>query len=368
MKGKVVVLGAGGRFGRAAVLAFAEAGWDVRAATRSGRNDFDAGVDAVAVDGTDAASVRRAAEGCDVIVNALNPPYPEWAEVVPRFTAAVLAAAKATGATVLIPGNVYNFGTDYFGGAAEHRVAPFVSMAYTPTGQGYALLDAQDQAISRARDRAANLAHGLKTPLSALAGDIERLNAKGETEIADDISELAQRMRRHVQRELARARLRHGRSHDKTPLKPIADGVLRALKRTPDGEELELECAVAPSLTVPVDPDDLNELIGNLAENAVRFARSRVRVDAERNPDATVIRIGDDGPGLDPAGIASALRSDQRLDQSERGAGLGLAISGDIVESFGGQLELGSSPLGGLEARISIPLTAQPGQPPRSGT
>ena len=231
-----------------------------------------------------------------------------------------------------------------------------------------ALLDAQDQAIGRARDRAANLAHGLKTPLSALAGDIERLNAKGETEIADDISELAQRMRRHVQRELARARLRHGRSHDKTPLKPIADGVLRALKRTPHGEQLELECAVAPSLTVPVDPDDLNELIGNLAENAVRFARSRVRVDAERNPGATLIRIGDDGPGLDPAGIASAMQSDQRLDQSERGAGLGLAISGDIVESFGGQLELGSSPLGGLEARISIPLTAPPGQPPRSGS
>lgn len=224
-----------------------------------------------------------------------------------------------------------------------------------------ALLEAQDQAISRARDRAANLAHGLKTPLSALVTDIERLRAKGETAIADDISELAHRMRRHMERELARARLRHGRSHDRTPLKPIVDGILRALKRTPAGENLDLVCGVGANLTVPVDPDDLNELIGNLAENAVRFARGRVTVEAERTSSATLIRIGDDGAGLDPAGIASALGSDRRLDQSGLGAGLGLAIAGDIVDSFGGQLELGTSQLGGLEARIVIPLTAPPG-------
>lgn len=224
-----------------------------------------------------------------------------------------------------------------------------------------ALLDAQDQAISRARDRAANLAHGLKTPLSALASDIERLHAKGETEIADDISDLAHRMRRHMERELARARLRHGRSQDRTPLKPIVDGIFRALQRTPAGEELELHNAIGTSVTVPIDPDDLNELIGNLAENAVRFARSRVIVDTEITPEAVLIRICDDGPGLDPAGMLNAIKPNQRLDQSELGAGLGLAISGDIVDSFGGQLELGVSSMGGLEARISIPLTAPPG-------
>jgi len=224
-----------------------------------------------------------------------------------------------------------------------------------------ALLDGQDQAISRARDRAANLAHGLKTPLSALASDIERLRAKGETDIADDISELAHRMRRHMERELARARLRHGRSHDKTALKPVVDGIFRALKRTPAGEELELQNSVNASVTVPIDPDDLNELVGNLAENAVRFARSRVTVGTEVTPGAVMVLIGDDGPGLDTADLASAATPNQRLDQSELGAGLGLAISGDIVESFGGQLELGTSPLGGLEARISIPLTAPPG-------
>ena len=111
---------------------------------------------------------------------------------------------------------------------------------------------------------------------------------------------------------------------------------------------------------VPVDADDLNELVGNLAENAVRFARSQVLVDTEVAGDAVVIRISDDGPGLDQAGMISARGTDQRLDQSELGAGLGLAISSDIVDSFGGLLELGSSPSGGLEVRISIPLTAPP--------
>lgn len=224
-----------------------------------------------------------------------------------------------------------------------------------------ALLDAQDQAIGRARDRAANLAHGLKTPLSALASDIDRLRDRGDSEIADDIAELAQRMGRHIERELARARLRHGRSHDKTPLRPVVDGILRALKRTPDGEQLDLDCGIGAKVTVPVDPDDLNELIGNLAENAVRFARSRVVISAEESVAAIVIRIGDDGPGLGPDEMSSALQPGTRLDQSGPGAGLGLAIAGDVVDSFGGQLELDASPLGGLEARIIIPLTKPPG-------
>lgn len=239
-------------------------------------------------------------------------------------------------------------------GGVPREVAPLVE-------EVNALLDAQDQAISRARDRAANLAHGLKTPLSALATDVERLRANGQTEIADDIAELGNRMRRHMQRELARARLRHGRSQVRTQLAPIVDGIFRALKRTPAGEDIELHNTVEASLVVAVDPDDLNELIGNLAENAVRFARSRVTLATEFTGDTVVIRIGDDGPGLDPAGLASAMKPGQRLDQSELGAGLGLAIAGDIVESFGGRLDLGTSALGGLEAQISIPLTAPPG-------
>jgi signal transduction histidine kinase len=224
-----------------------------------------------------------------------------------------------------------------------------------------ALLDAQDAAIGRARDRAANLAHGLKTPLTALEGDIERLREKGETEIAGEIAELAQRMRRHTERELARARLRHGRSAGQIPLMPHAQAILRTLKRTPAGEALDLQCRIAPSLTVAIDVEDLNELIGNLAENAVRYARTKVLIEAEAGTDAITIRIGDDGPGLDPAHIPQAGSPSQRHDESAMGAGLGLAIAGDITDSVGGRLELDRSALGGMEARITVPIRAPPG-------
>jgi signal transduction histidine kinase len=226
-----------------------------------------------------------------------------------------------------------------------------------------ALLDAQDAAIGRARDRAANLAHGLKTPLTALEGDIERLREKGETEIAGEIAELAQRMRRHTERELARARLRHGRSAGQIPLMPHAQAILRTLKRTPAGEALDLQCRIAPSLTVAIDVEDLNELIGNLAENAVRYARTKVLIEAEAGTDAITIRIGDDGPGLDPAHIPQAGSPSQRHDESAMGAGLGLAIAGDITDSVGGRLELDRSALGGMEARITVPIRTRPAPP-----
>lgn len=109
----VLVLGAGGRFGRAAVTAFSEAGWQVRAFVRPNRPAPTArGIDAIEGDAFDATNVIEAARGADVIVHALNPPYPLWSQDVPRQTESVLAAARATGATVMIPGNVYNYGSD----------------------------------------------------------------------------------------------------------------------------------------------------------------------------------------------------------------------------------------------------------------
>ncbi|WP_147103735.1 NAD(P)H-binding protein [Tateyamaria sp. syn59] len=103
----VIVLGAKGRFGRAAVHAFAEAGWRV---TRAGRG-LD-GAACVEVDATDTAALVSACAGQDVIVNAVHPPYHHWVTTVPRITQAVIAAARASGATVMIPGNIYNYGRE----------------------------------------------------------------------------------------------------------------------------------------------------------------------------------------------------------------------------------------------------------------
>lgn len=113
MPKKVIILGAKGRFGRAAVNAFLAAGWTVRAFARSWNgSDTDPQVEQFPGDAFHADTLARAANGCDVIVNALNPPYPLWRRNIPRITAAVIHAARATGATVMIPGNVYNYGAN----------------------------------------------------------------------------------------------------------------------------------------------------------------------------------------------------------------------------------------------------------------
>lgn len=111
MPGEVIILGAKGRFGRAAVEAFVDLGWRVRGFARSWvGTTAPRGVDRVSGDAFDAGAVTGASQGCDVIVNALNPPYPRWVCDVPRLTASVVEAAKQSGATVMIPGNVYNYG------------------------------------------------------------------------------------------------------------------------------------------------------------------------------------------------------------------------------------------------------------------
>ncbi len=108
---KVIILGAKGRFGRAAVDAFLASNWEVSAFARSWEGvEKRAGIELIAGDAFDASAVANAAAGCDVIVNALNPPYPKWAHDLPRFTKNVIEAAKTTGATVMIPGNVYCYG------------------------------------------------------------------------------------------------------------------------------------------------------------------------------------------------------------------------------------------------------------------
>lgn len=110
MTGTVLILGANGKFGHAATTAFAAAGWTVRAATRTGAGPSVPHVACVACDVTDRAAVIRAAQGVDVIVHAVHPPYPDWAKVMPVHTANIIEAGLSNGATVMISGNIYNFG------------------------------------------------------------------------------------------------------------------------------------------------------------------------------------------------------------------------------------------------------------------
>ena len=220
------------------------------------------------------------------------------------------------------------------------------------------LLEAQERDMLRARDRAADLAHGLKTPLTALASSIQRLRDKDEVELANEIDEQTEKMRRHIERELVRARVRHGGVLTHVKIANCADAIIRTLKRTPAGERIEFEQSVPADMTLAVDPDDLNEVLGNLLENATRHARTLVRIGAILSLERIFISVDDDGEGLSDDSRAKALLRGVRLDSTGTGAGLGLAIAQDIVVAYGGQLELSASSLGGLQASIVLPAKA----------
>jgi signal transduction histidine kinase len=216
-----------------------------------------------------------------------------------------------------------------------------------------ALLDARERDIARSRHRAADLAHALKTPLAALVADGERLRQKGEGAIAHDIESAVDTMRRHVDRELARARLRGGVDLQRgagTEVAPLVRSLIATLSRTQAGERLRYETAIADDVTAPFDRTDLAEVLGNLLENATRHAKAYVRVVAQVAADGLAIVVEDDGPGIAEDLRPAALARGGRLDERADGAGLGLAIVQDVLDAYGWTLQLEVSALGGLKA------------------
>jgi signal transduction histidine kinase len=218
-----------------------------------------------------------------------------------------------------------------------------------------ALLAAQEASVARARDRAADLAHGFKTPLTALVGDVARLRDRGEADIAADVEATALMMQRHIDRELVRSRQRNAGSVEPVAVRPVVDSLIRTLGRTPSGERLEFECEIDDGVEVRIDRDDLTEILGNLMDNAVRHARTVVRIGSSGHRGGRVdLTIEDDGPGLDARTRDAVAARGVRLDRSSAGAGLGLAIVNDILEIYDGRLVLESSGYGGLTARIVL--------------
>ncbi|XSG80913.1 MAG: sensor histidine kinase [Methyloligella sp. ZOD6] len=217
------------------------------------------------------------------------------------------------------------------------------------------LLQARSDQVEKARRRAADLAHGLKTSLQVLSGEARSLREKGETEAAKTIELLADTMQGHVERQLAQARLAPKTGIARTDIAHIVATVRRVMERTPRGAELTWSEKVQDGLAVRMDAQDLAELLGNLLENATRHANSEVTVTAEAEADKAVLTIADDGPGIPEDRFEAVLRRGERLDQSGEGAGLGLAIVADIAEAWGGEVRL-SDNRPGLVVRLILPL------------
>lgn len=214
-----------------------------------------------------------------------------------------------------------------------------------------ALADTREADLMRARKRAADLAHSLKTPLAVLAAQSRRARAAGADEPADGLDRAIAAVGAALEAELARSRASAARGAaqiaDSCPAM-VTDGLISVIERTEHGERIVFDTDLADELRVPVASEDLAELLGALIENAARHARRVVRIAGHDAADGVMLIVEDDGPGISEDHAAAALVRGGRLDEAGPGHGLGLSIVRDLVDATQGQIELGRSTMGGL--------------------
>jgi signal transduction histidine kinase len=219
-----------------------------------------------------------------------------------------------------------------------------------------ALLESREHAVRRAVAKAGDLAHGLKTPLAILTHEAERAKAAGQLEVAAAVQQQVDRMRRQIDYHLAHAR---AAAADATAalssIKESADGLARALHRLHAERGMAIEVRVPADLAVRVQREDLDEMLGNLLDNACKWGRARVTIDAAQTGGGVEITVDDDGSGLAEEMREAVLVRGVRADEAAPGSGLGLAIVRDLAEIYGGSISLEAAPLGGLRARLRFP-------------
>lgn len=243
-------------------------------------------------------------------------------------------------------------------GEAQKLPAEYPAELLPLVGEVNELLEQQQKSMEFARARAADLAHGLKTPLSVLRNLAAEMKHEGEADAGTQVDEIVGEMDDRVEYQLRLSRLRmRTKAHQlSASLNEAVDRTVAVLGRTQEGEVLDWKVEVAPQLTVDIDRHDLMELVGVILENAAKWGKSRVRVEGHANGGFAELRIADDGPGLSEAQIAHLGVRGQRHDESRRGSGLGLAIALEVVALNAGTVHFARAAEGGLEATVRLPL------------
>lgn len=220
-----------------------------------------------------------------------------------------------------------------------------------------ALLEHQAAAVTRAQAKAGDLAHGLKTPLAVLAQEADRAQTAGHDELAESIRQQVSRMQRQVTYHLAQARAAASGAtlNARCQVMESTDGLARTLQRLYADRGLTISIHVDPAHVVRVQREDLDEMLGNILDNACKWTRQRVVLTSAIAPDhRIVITVDDDGPGLAAELRQAVLQRGVRADEAAPGSGLGLSIVRDIAELYGGSIALDASPLGGLRATLTL--------------
>ncbi|ATC31114.1 sensor histidine kinase [Caulobacter vibrioides] len=225
-------------------------------------------------------------------------------------------------------------------------------------GELNALLAHNQEVVERQRTHVGNLAHALKTPLSVMLTEASQQPGQ----LAEVVTRQAQTMREQVDHHLRRARAaaRSQTSGERTPVEPILDELAVTLERIfqdkANGRGVEIDWRCPEDLCFQGEKQDLMELAGNVMENAGKWCRGKIRVDAVPVGEARMtLTVDDDGPGLPPEERGQALKRGQRLDENAPGSGLGLSIVDELARAYGGSVQLGESPLGGLRVTLELP-------------
>jgi len=222
-----------------------------------------------------------------------------------------------------------------------------------------ALIESNQDIIDRARTQVGNLAHALKTPLAVITNEAR----EDKTAFGTKVAEQAHLMRDQITHYLDRARIaaRTNTIGRVTPVEAIAEALVRAIERIHSEKGISIDYTVQPGAKFQGEKQDLEEMLGNLLDNACKWGQSRVYLTAVvNNPDTTSrrklkITVEDDGPGLSPEQRAKIGKRGLRLDETKPGSGLGLSIVSDLAASYRGKLRLDASEHGGLKAIIELP-------------
>jgi signal transduction histidine kinase len=222
-----------------------------------------------------------------------------------------------------------------------------------------ALIESNREIVERARTHVGNLAHALKTPLSVM---LNEASARSDDALAAKVREQVNIMRDQVARHLERARLaaRTAVMGSVTDVVPVIESLVRTMEKTHHGKNIAVALDMPQEARFHGERADLEEMVGNLVDNAFKWTSARVAIEVgveQQAPNKKVVRIvvDDDGPGLSPADRAQVARRGKRLDESKPGSGLGLSIVLETATLYGGNLNLGSSPIGGLRAELTLP-------------
>lgn len=236
-------------------------------------------------------------------------------------------------------------------GSFPREIAPLV-------GEINALIEANHRVIDRARMQVGNLAHSLKTPIAVLINESRDMTPAHQTLVRAQ----AETMQAQVQTYLDRARIaaQRGSVLARTEAAPVIERLVRVMAKL--NHNLDFSTEIEPhDAVLAMESQDLEEALGNLVENAAKFARKEVVIrlraasDADGQRPMFRIDIDDDGPGLDEAGMAEAVKRGRRLDETKPGTGLGLSIVGEIASEYKGAFTLARAVSGGLSARLTLP-------------